>query len=77
MAGVGGSFGDFTKNHPDIFVCVVAFGVVALLALVCNELLIEAAHAQGEESKWWISIFTFVGIYFVIFLDRIVKAVGN
>ncbi len=53
---------------------VVAF-VVALLFLVCNELLIEAKNAQGEDEKWWISLCIFLGIYMVLIVNQIVP--GN
>lgn len=50
---------------------MVAFGTVALLFLVCNELLIEAREAQGEDERWYISIMVFVGVYIVIMLDHL------
>jgi hypothetical protein len=54
-----------------LFIAFVAFGVVALLFLVCNELLIEARNAQGEDEKWWISLCIFAGVYVVLLADRI------
>ena len=73
MAGVGGYIGEASEEHPLAYVGFVSFGIVALLALVCNELLIEASHAEGEDGKWWISVMTFAGIYFVIFLDHVTQ----
>ena len=52
-------------------VSFVAFGVVSLLALVCNELLIEAKEAQGEKEIIWVNLLIFAGIYLVLMLSRV------
>ena len=70
--GVGAVLGKTTEEYPILFIGLVAFGVVALLFLVCNELLIEANKAQGENQQWWISIMVFLGIYIVIILDHVI-----
>lgn len=46
-SGLGAAIGSATTAIPIVFISFVAFGVVALLFLVCNELLIEAKEAQG------------------------------
>jgi zinc transporter ZupT len=71
-AGLGGAVGDIFRSIPSVFIGMVAFGTVALVFLVCNELLIEAHEAQGEEERWWISIQVFVGIYLVLMLSHII-----
>lgn len=70
-AGLGGYFGAIVEDSPAVFMGLVSFGAVALLFLVCNELLIEARNAQGEDEKWWISAMVFVGIYVVLMMNHI------
>lgn len=65
-AGLGATVASATIHIPAIFISFVAFGTVALLSLVCNELLIEAHEAHAEDEKWWISIQIFAGIYLVL-----------
>lgn len=69
-AVLGAVVGDATRAVYAIFIALVAFGSVALLFLVCNELLIEAREAQGDDERWWISITVFLGIYIVLMLDH-------
>lgn len=70
VAGLGALIGVATYEIPIIYIALVAFGTVALLALVCTELLIEARENQGDDEKWYINIFIFVGIYIVLLLAR-------
>ena len=51
-----------------MYVAFVAFGIVALLFLACNELLIEAKLAQSGVQVWWVDCMVFVGVYAVIVL---------
>jgi zinc transporter ZupT len=74
-AGLGALMANTVRHIPMCFIAFVAFGVVALLFLVCNELLIEAKNAQGEEEKWWISLCIFLGIYMVLIVNQLVP--GN
>jgi zinc transporter ZupT len=74
-AGLGALLASLVREIPMAFIAFVAFGVVALLFLVCNELLIEAKNAQGEEEKWWISICIFMGIYMVLIVNQLLP--GN
>lgn len=74
-AGLGAMLAATVRHIPVCFIAFVAFGVVALLFLVCNELLIEAKNAQGEDEKWWISICIFLGIYMVLIVNQILP--GN
>ncbi len=71
-SGLGAAIGASVQAIPIIFVAMVSFGAVALLFLVCNELLIEAREAQGDDEKWYISIMVFLGIYLVLMLDHII-----
>ena len=48
MIRVGAAIGGAATGEPIVFVAFASFGVVALLFLVCNELLIEAKNAQGD-----------------------------
>ena len=68
FSGLGAFIGVLASSVPAVYIALVAFGVIALLALVCNELLIEAREAQGEEGKWYISILIFVGIYIILMM---------
>jgi zinc transporter ZupT len=71
-AGLGALMASTVRDIPMCFIAFVAFGVVALLFLVCNELLIEAKNAQGEEEKWWISLCIFLGIYMVLIVNQLI-----
>lgn len=68
---IGAYLGDISKNDPIIFVAFVAFGVVALLYLVCNELLIEARELQDGKNSWKVSIFIFIGVFIVLVSDAL------
>lgn len=72
-AGVGGLLGAAADGPGMLAVRVglVAFGVVSLLGLVCNELLAEARSLQGDEERWWVSAALFLGVYVVLVLDHI------
>jgi len=41
-AGLGALIASAAEHVPSLFVAFVAFGCVALLSLVCNELIVEA-----------------------------------
>lgn len=43
-AGFGAFLADAARSVPAVYVGFVSFGVVALLFLVCNELIIEARY---------------------------------
>lgn len=72
-ACVGAALGDATKALSAVFIGMVAFGSVSLLFLVCNELLIEAREAQGDDERWWISAMVFLGIYIVLMANHIIS----
>lgn len=69
-AGLGAAIGEATYSVPLIYVSLVAFGCVALLALVCTELLIEAKENQGDEERWYVDLFIFLGIFIVLILAK-------
>lgn len=52
LKGIGAALGTAALSIDAVYVSFVAFGVVALLSLVCNELLIEAKAAQGNDERW-------------------------
>ena len=69
--GIGAALASSAENLPMVYIAFVAFGSVALLYLVCNELLIEAKNAQSEDGeRWWISLCIFFGVYLVLIMDH-------
>jgi zinc transporter ZupT len=54
-AAIGAALGNVSKETPAIFTGFVAFGTVALLFLVVNELLIEAREATKDIDVTWIN----------------------
>ena len=66
---IGAAVGSAVLDIPILFIIFVSFGIIALLFLVCNELLIEAKSSQGDEEIWWITCMTFLGVYLVLLLD--------
>lgn len=69
---LGAVVGSVSKAYPILFVTFVAFGVIALLYLVFNELLAEAREAQEGDVRWWVTAIIFVGIYVVLMMDQII-----
>ena len=49
---LGAFLANEATSEPIVHISFVGFGIVALLALVCSELLIEARALQGEEEEW-------------------------
>lgn len=41
--------------HEPLFVCIISFGVAAMLYLVAEELLLEA-HEEGKDHVWWVDM---------------------
>lgn len=70
-AGFGALLADSAHTVPSIFVAFVAFGVYALIALVCGELIIEAKEAHSEEEKWWINACLFLGVFMVLMVHPV------
>lgn len=70
-AGVSSMIGSAVQSMPLVFISMVSFGTVALLFLVCNELVVEAKEAQGDDEKWYISIMLFAGIFVVLTMDYV------
>jgi hypothetical protein len=66
MSWVGGYAGDISATDPFLFAAFVAFGIVALLSLVCNELLIDASHAEVNVNCRRI-VFCLPGLFFSLF----------
>lgn len=70
---LGAVVGSISKLYPVLFVTFVAFGVIALLYLVFNELLVEAREAQEGDIRWWVTAVVFVGIYVVLMMDLFIS----
>lgn len=71
-AGFGAFVAFEAQSIPAVFVSFVAFGTVALLALVCMELLIESRETQGEEPVWWVQLSLFAAVYLVLMLEKVI-----
>jgi len=72
LGGIAGAvFAGALKSNPAVFQGIVAFGASALLFLVTHELLNEAKENMGEEDDWRLSIWLFVGFFFIILSERI------
>jgi len=57
-------------NEPALVGCT-AFGVAALLYMVCEELLVSA-HEEGEDHVWWVDIQVFVGFLMAMLIGKLV-----
>jgi zinc transporter ZupT len=69
---LGTVLGSGAKAIPILFVTFVSFGIVALLFLVCNELLTEARKVNEEEGEqWWVTAIVFLGVWVVIALGNL------
>lgn len=69
-SGFGAFVAVLSLQTPAIFISFVAFGAVALVALVCGELIIEARESQGDEEVWYVSLCLYLGIYLVLMLSH-------
>lgn len=57
-------------NEPALVGCT-AFGVAALLYMVCEELLVSA-HEEGDDHVWWVDIQVFVGFLMALLIGKLV-----
>lgn len=71
-AAIGAALGGWSRANPGVYTGFVAFGVVALLFLVTQELLIEAYEAVKDLGRKWINTVFFIGIYLVLLSNRII-----
>ncbi len=69
-SGLGAYAAHEARDSPAVFVGFVAFGTVALLSLVCTELLIEAKEAQGEQQVWYAPLALYLAVYLVLMSSR-------
>jgi zinc transporter ZupT len=69
-SAVGAALASVTDAYPTIRVAFVAFGVVALLSLVCNELIIEARNSGGENPM--VPLCIFAAVYLVLMLEHVI-----
>lgn len=67
-AGCGAILTHLTSSIPIVYISCVSFGIVALLALVCGELLIEARERQEGEVHWYVQLCLFLGVYIVLMM---------
>ncbi len=70
---VGSTVGTAVTGFPALFAGFVAFGVVALTALACQELIPEAKEAEAEDGTPAISIHLFIGILIILMLHRFLE----
>ena len=70
LAGIGALGGVEASEIPIVYIALVSFGTVALLSLVCHELLMEAREAQGDDERWYIGAMIFLGIWVIIMLSH-------
>lgn len=70
--GIGASLAKIAFHTPAVYIGFVAFGVIALLTLVCCELLIEARENQQDNQHWYIQGLIFAGVYVVLVLDNVI-----
>jgi len=68
-AMIGGMLSEGIKN-PLLLICLLSFGVSAVLFMVAEELLLEA-HEEGEH-VWWIDLQLYVGFYSSIFMGKFI-----
>ena len=73
----GSAFGglvanSLAANEPALVGCT-AFGVAALLYMVCEELLV-AAH-EDDDHVWWVDAQLFVGFLMAMLIDKIISPV--
>lgn len=69
-AAVGGMCAaSVSQAHPVLFTGFIAFGIVALVHLVINELLSEARETIKGKEQWWTAMTVFAGIYIVVLMD--------
>ncbi len=68
---VGAYAGYVSSQHRVLYLAFTAFGIVALLYLVVNELLVEANELLGGKETWWSGLIVFLGIYLVLLLDTL------
>lgn len=63
---IGSLLGHLTSLNSMLFTAFVSFGIVALLYLVCHELLLEAYDLQNQTNRWQVSIALFAGVFLVL-----------
>ena len=61
-----------TRNTESVFVAFVSFGVVSYLYLT-NELVIEAKEAQGDDQKWYINMWIFIGVWLPLITEPLME----
>lgn len=66
---IGGLLSEGIEN-PLLLICLLSFGVSAVLFMVAEELLLEA-HEDGEH-VWWIDLQLYVGFYASIFMGKFI-----
>jgi hypothetical protein len=70
-SGIGAALAGSAKHNPAIFVAFVAFGIYALLQLVCGELIIEAKETQKGDDVWWVQLSLFAGVFVVLMVHPV------
>ena len=70
-SGLGAFLAEEASQYPGVFVAFVAFGVICLVTLACQELIFDARQAQSGGEKWYIQVLLFAGIYLVLMIERV------
>jgi zinc transporter ZupT len=73
---IGALLASATRDTEAVFVGFVAFGVVSYTYLT-HELVIEAHEAQGDEQKWYINMWLFIGLWLALIMEPILAAHGE
>lgn len=73
---LGSAVGGFTAHalmeHEPALVGCTAFGVAALLYMVCEELLVTA-HEEGMDHVWWVDMQVFVGFLLALLSSKLLE----
>jgi uncharacterized membrane protein len=68
-SALGGLVANSLAANEAALVGCTAFGVAALLYMVCEELLVSA-HEEAENHVWWVDIQVFVGFLLAMLMDK-------
>ena len=70
---VGASVAHALRDHQNVYIGLMSFGVAALLYLVTEELLLEA-HCKGlEEHVWYVDLMFFVGFLVSLLVELLTE----
>jgi len=70
-SALGGMVANSLAAHEPALVACTAFGVAALLYMVCEELLVSA-HEE-DDHVWWVDVQVFVGFLLAMLMDKLIN----